>query len=573
MNKRLLPLLALSLLIGCTFAGENGISVHAVSPWNDVNGYTPVVITVNAPREVTLDVRLITTGPSARATIRVAEGRATRQTVLIPPIGQNWLSLHQVQWSERGGATGTASINQRGHTQVRALLVDPKQEVDLPTLEKELGKFVSGSRSSSSDVIERISAEDLPDRWQAYPDWLVLVLTPRGDAALDEAQRTAITQWIRAGGNMVVSTPELARAWLARGVTVGVDPLTTKGAVLGAALNEHNNHDSWSPEQAPVPGTETVPVKTFVFLALAFALLVGPLNLWWVRKRNARHLFLITTPLASFVTCVVLIVASLLSDGVSVKRSAVQVCLIDHPTQQVVRWTGCTYFAAFSRSSLNLEPQTKLRVLDDEFFSSGGSHHYRFTPMTSNLVLDWRDGQVLSGSVIPARLNRQLTYIEQLPERRRLVVERDGAGYRLTNGLGVALLGAAWRDAKGTVWGCTALASGETVALQAASAGVDVPLDLGDGADYAPAAGTNRLTNNLPSSIPAFATFPTSVEHRIGRDLAQAYDQVRQQPLSFIATLAAPMDPLPGPSSIDPLPPVVIACGRLPLTGGPETAP
>lgn len=569
MSKRPLHLIALLMLAGFALSGENGISVHAVSPWNDVNGYTPVVVTVNAPQDVTLDVRLITTGPSARATIRVAEGRATRQTILIPPVGQNWLSLQQVEWSERGGASGSSSINQKGHTQIRALLVDPKQDVDLPTLEKELAKYVSGGHSSSTDIIERISAEDLPDRWQAYPDWLVLVLTPRGDAALDEAQHAAITQWIRAGGNVVVTTPELARAWNARGVDVGVDALTSKGATLGARLNQHNNHDNWSPEQSPVPGTETVPVKTFVFLALAFALLVGPLNLWWVRKRNARHLFLITTPLASFVTCVVLIVASLLSDGVSVKRSAVQVCLIDHPTQQMVRWTGCTYFAAFSRSSLSLDAQSKIRVLDDGFYAVSSSPRYRMSPVASGLQLDWRDAQVLSGSVIPARLNRQIAYIDQMPERRRLVVERDGAGYRVTNGLGVALLGVAWRDAKGGVWNCGALASGETSALQA---GAEVSLRLGDGADYQ-VEGAIGKSANLPASLTAFAPLPNAVEHRIGRDLTLAYDHLRQQPLTFIATLAAPMDPLPGPSSIDPLPPVVIACGRLPLTGGPEAAP
>jgi hypothetical protein len=222
-------------------------------------------------------------------------------------------------------------------------------------------------------------------------------------------------------------------------------------------------------------------------------------------------------------------------------------------------------------------------VLDEEFYSSGGSHHYRFTPMRSNFVLDWRDGQVLSGSVIPARLNRQLTFIEQLPERRRLVVERNGEGYRLTNGLGVSLLGFFWRDQKNTGWSSGPVAVGQTIDLSndpnhvnalplgASSSEVLVDHRVGDPARKALA----QMHANLSTEPVLYpdADLPPGIGNRIGREVGAVYKHIKNQPLTFIATLAAPMDPLPGPSSIDPLPPVVIACGRLPLTGAPEAAP
>lgn len=550
MNLRLLILLA---VVGVLVGADHGIRVEATSPWSDAHGYTPVIVTVSAPKDVSVDVTVLSIGPTARTIIRAPEGRQVRQTVLVPPASQEWFSLNQVEWSESSGARGTVSISGPGHSSTRAYLVDPDQKIELPKLQTALGSVVTSRSTSSSrtEMLGRVDLDDLPDRWQGFPDWLVLVLTPKGDAGLDEAQRAAITTWVQTGGTLVVSTAELVRAWEGRGVRVVFDALTGDAKVLGKTINEQDGAERWAPETTPVPGTETVPVKTFVFLALAFAIVVGPLNLWWVRRRNARHLFLITTPAVSFVTCVALIVASLVSDGVSVKRSAVQVCYLDHRHQQVVRWTGCTYFAAFSRSSLPLDGQAKVRVLDSDLYNSSGYRYGRRPGPALNL--DWRQGQVLSGVVIPARLNRQLSYTEHLPERRRLVIERDGAGYRVANGLGVQMLGLRWRDAQGQAWSCDAVANGEAAALVAVATGVENTLVLdptGEGASLNP-------TGPLPPTI----------GNRIGRDVTQAYDRLREQPLTFTATLAAPMDALPGPESIDPEPPVVIAFGHLPLGG------
>ena len=540
--------LAAIILFACTLpAADHGIRVEAVSPWSDNHGYTPVVVSVSAPRDATLDVSVQAFGPTAQGIIRVSDGRQARHTILVPPANRDWFSLHQLEWNERDGAArGTASISGRGHNPARAYVVDPDQKADLPRLRRLVEQAGSGSRG---DQVEYVAPDELPDRWQGYPDWLVLVLTPRGDAALDQGQRTAIAAWARAGGTLVVSSAELARAWEAQGARVVLDPLTDDAKPLLAAVSANANHENWAPEPTPVPGTETVPVKTFVFLALAFAVVVGPLNLWWVRKRNARHLFLVTTPAVSLLTCVALIVASLLADGVSVKRSAVQVCYLDHRTQQAVRWTGCTYFAAFSRSALELDPQTKVRLLDPELFqSSGYSYRRRSAANGPTLHLDWRQGQLLSGPVVPARLNRQLSFTEHLPERRRLVVERDGDGYRVANGLGAAVLGLRWRDAQGRAWACEDIAAGESAVL--------------------------ALAGEPGKGLSATAPLAPDIGNRIGRDVSLAFDRLRDLPLTFTATLATPMDALPGPAGIDPTPPVVVAFGHLPLgNAGVEAAP
>ncbi|MBA3701096.1 MAG: hypothetical protein H0W78_19780 [Planctomycetes bacterium] len=532
------------MFAGALFAGEHGIQMQAVSPWNDPTGYTPVVVTVDATREIDLDLRIAGDSGSAHATVRVSAGRAARQTILLPPSNSDSTRYQNLEWSGPGGISGSTQISGFNHQQIRCALIDPKQQVIEVDLESALGKLVSSGGSSRRDLVLRIQPQDLPDRWQGYPDWLVLVLTPPGDAVLEEAQRQAIATWTRSGGTLVVTTAELERTWSAQQAAVLLDPLLNVPTVLGDELNQQISRDGWQPFDAPVPGTETVPVKTFVVLALAFAIVVGPLNLWWVRKRNARHLFLITTPLLSFATCVVLIIASLVADGISVKRDAVQVCYLDHRTQQAIRWTGCTYFAAFARSQVELDAQTKLRVLDRADYAARSR---RSRGDGEQLHLDWRRGQVLSGTVLPARLNRQLSYTEHLPERRRLVVSRQGDGYQVVNGLGVALQSVAWRDASGKLWRADAIAVGESAALAAssdadgqASAGAKLPLSAGQ-------------------------TLPNDVANRLGREVAPLFGRVTAEPLTFSAVLAAPMDSLPGPSASDPQPPRVIAFGHLPL--------
>lgn len=550
MSRAIVLLLLGGLLTTSTLAaGEHGIQIHAVSPWHDPTGYTPVVVTVDATREIELDLRISSDGSGARATVRASGGRPTRQTILLPPANNDYVRYQRLEWSGPGGIDGTTQITNFSHQQIRCALIDPKQQVNEADLETALSRIIaSGGSSSRKDVVQRIQPEDLPDRWQGYPDWLVLVLTPTGNAGLDEGQRQAITAWTRSGGTLVVTTPELVREWSARHADIRLDPLSAKPTILGEALDQQLNHENWRPVEAPVPGTESVPVKTFVILALAFAIVVGPLNLWWVRRRNARHLFLITTPLLSFVTCVVLIVASLLADGISIKRDAVQVSYLDHRTQQAIRWTGSTYFAAFSSSQVELDPQAKLRVLDRDDYAS----RYRHSRSDGGqLQLDWRRGQLLGGTVLPARLNRQLSYTEHLPERRRLVVSRSADGYQLVNGLGVGLLSVAWRDGEGNLWHGGEIAAGESGMLIA----------MPDDEPQKPGSSTQRLFAGSP--------LPASFANRIGREIAPLYERVTDQPLTFSAVLAAPMDALPGPSASDPRPPQVAAFGHLPL--GPAT--
>jgi hypothetical protein len=552
--------LVLLMLVGVVTAAEHGstvhanspwakhgITVHATSPWKDARGYTPVIVTASSAEETQLSLRIGFGDASASTVLRLPRGQTVRQTLLLPPTNYEWSHLDGLEWTLPDGTGAKVPVINQG-AQSRVVLVDPLEAVGLPPLVAILSKHSGGGPGVTvSDHIKRIAPADLPSQWQGYPERMALVLTPAGEAALDDRQRAAIATWARAGGTLVTTSPALRELWRGRGIDARNDDLTRDAAELVAALKVLDWQARWQPQHIPVPGTEAVPVKTFVGLALLFTVVAGPLNLWWVRRRNARHLFLITTPLVSLATCLVLIIASLLADGISMKRAAVQVLCLDHRTQQAVRWTGATYFAAFSQSSLALDQQAKMRVMDPDPYN-----YRRRSSLGEALHLDWSQDQQVSGMVLPARRNRQLSFIEPLPERRRLLVEPQGAGWRVTNGLGVAVHSLSWIDGRRQVWSCSG----------ALGVGDSAPLERG-----AAAGPEQGAVNHGPAD--ATADLPAWAIDRLGPCATLAWAGYRDRPFAFVARLERPLDPLPGPAADDMEPPMVLAFGALAPDGVP----
>ncbi|MBA3847838.1 MAG: hypothetical protein H0X45_14510 [Planctomycetes bacterium] len=236
-------------------------------------------------------------------------------------------------------------------------------------------------------------------------------------------------------------------------------------AVLAARLNATQDDRVTVADAHKVPGTERAPIGGFVIVAALFALLVGPVNLWWVRRRDARHLFLVTTPLLSLATCAGLLTYNLIAEGVALRRSARQIAVVDQPQGRAAVWTAATYFGGFAGGDITLDPEAKLLPFEP---GRGDRYNYRYQQQRDNAAygLDWSDGQIATGGWIPARVNRHLAYAELRPLGDRLIVTRDGAGWNATNGFTSTMTELRWRDAQGRWWGCDdALAPGARGAL------------------------------------------------------------------------------------------------------------
>ncbi|GDY14513.1 hypothetical protein LBMAG53_33910 [Planctomycetota bacterium] len=514
-------LLGLYLCAAALAAGDFSASVNVQLPWTDADGYAPAIVAIDPERDATLRLEARCGQDSGTLRVEVQDRRPQRVTVLVPGQEYSYVNLHATD--DRGRSYDVSGSSSHQHRSLDLALVDPDETVKQKALHEFLVKALAGAalpgrhRYSSTagypeDRVDRFPVENLPDRWQGYPCWLVLWLTPAGDRALSAAQRQAIATWSLAGGGLIVSENSQVTAWSRLGarpiLATAADP-----APVAAAIRERLKD---SPDDAPpVPGTDRVPVLAFVVIAVLFAVVVGPLNLWWVRRQGKRHLFLITTPIISAATCFGLILISILAEGIHVRRTVIQAVHLDQTAKRAIGWTGVSYFAGLSTGGLVLDGEDLVTaVLSDEERRQVGQ-----------LSLDWTDGLRADGPWIPSRTNRALRYIQARPDNRRLLIEPVGGGWRVTNGLGAAIDQLLWRDAAGKAWACTALADGASATLTQ------------DG----PARGLTRL--------PQLAN-----QGRLSQGATLVRDAVAKEPFAYQAKLAAPLLPVPGPAGEDVAP-------------------
>lgn len=524
----------LLLLVAIGHAAD--VRVDATCPWEDKDGYTPIVVRIEAliaPVEVSLEARLGNARASDR--LRVELGRPATRTLLLP--SNPGYGSPQLRWSSPAGGDSISVATGIGYRTIGLAVLDPREQVPVPALLKLVeaqapdggGHARGGYRSSSGDRVRRIPVDHLPDRWQGLPAWLSLLTTPEGEAQLDAGQREAIAAWTRSGGRLFTTGRAAQAEWQRLGaVATMLDPAAEEQPALLERLRQVAGEDG-EPAEHPVPGTDQVPTAWFLTLAIVFAIVAGPLNIWWVmRRRRQPWLLLLTTPLISIGTCVLLIIIALVSDGIGRKRSAVQIALIDQGAQRATIFTASTWFCGIAPGAFPLDPEDRLVPMDQADWRSG------YRNERPDLALDWSAGQRALAGWIPARINRQLACTQQRPERRRLALTRNSGSWRIGNGFDVAITELHWRDAAGMAWVARDLGPGMEAAMTPAQAG---PLDI--------AAATQRL----------------------GLDARLALAEATTKPGWWVARLAAPLQTLPGPSAEDAEPVQAWAAGRLHAEG------
>lgn len=469
----------LSLVTWCSFgltAAE--LTVDAQCPWIDYAGYTPVVITVRSGLPTATAVQIEATLYAHRATLamEIPAGGVITRTLLLPGTSRSWGASLNVSWRAPGFSPQQISVSPRGFREVDVVVIDPDERWPLretrDLIAAAVGPNHGDSRSGSSSGVypeSRFSRWDplaMPGSWQGYPAWLSIISTPAGDRALHDGQRAAIAAWTHAGGTLYVTDPGQIAVWQNRGAVVS---LVETSRVI-KRLKSIAQYKERTFEDSPVPGTGRIPVYGFVAIALFFALLVGPANLWWCARTSRRHLILVTTPVISVLASAVLLTYGLVSDGLGMQRSVIQVVSLDQTTGRAATWTAMTIFTGLAPGALALEQNILLTAQDPRVDRYGAE---RESPVT----LHWNATGQQAAGWIPSRVNRQLTFADVRPEKRRLVFAQEGDGWQVTNGFEAVLEELSWEDPQSRFWHLEgSLEGGAAGRLTAGSATVSPPL-------------------------------------------------------------------------------------------------
>ena len=322
----------------------------------------------------------------------------------------------------------------------------------------------------------------LPPDWRALTGVQCFWLTSEEYAGLDAGQQTAIRQWVGGGGNLFVceTAPDQAtRTEFGLSNPAGAEINFGFGSVAwvpydGKLLSVQDTakritglHRAGSPDPglgeakdwplaqaAGVLKLNTLFLTTFI---AAFALLVGPVNLFYFARQGRRHRLFWTTPLISLTASLLLIGVIVLEDGLGGNGSRVALTyLLPSQSEAVVvqeqlSRTGVLLSHNFTaREDLFLMPVDVKAPSGREYHQSG-----RFYGG------DWYASRSLQAqraeAIIPTRARMELLNAEQAG---------SGAAPVVVSSLPMELAELRYTDAAGKFWRGQALRTGERQTLQ-----------------------------------------------------------------------------------------------------------
>ncbi len=307
-----------------------------------------------------------------------------------------------------------------------------------------------GAAGHAAPKVSSLSIVDprrLPTDWRLFSGY-DLLLVDGSLPALDSEAQSSIADFVLAGGNLVVCGGGAMHAGrlldLVRERRTGLghlliledergdDPAALTTSALTKMTGFLSDNES-SPLKrlaaqisAPVhpafavgleiPGVGSAPLRGFLLVVLVFAILVGPVNHFVLRRKRRMGLLLVTVPLGGLCATCLILVWGIVAQGFEVKQAERWLTVLDQPARRASSFGTRTLFAGSSIDRLRPRPGTWVCNMDLADFDSLGEAVLQ--PLT--------DG-TLEGGLVPSRSVTTLGEVSVGPERARLRFRRDGS--------------------------------------------------------------------------------------------------------------------------------------------------
>jgi len=338
-----------------------------------------------------------------------------------------------------------------------------------------LDEMVKQENSANPVFARAFEPAHLPGSWQGYTGLDALLIDLPSWQSLPVNQRQAVISWVRLGGRVDIYTDTDAtlRALNLPGEEEAVDSqrlslgkirlMRWNGLELSDDVLDHYRD---LPERSRILDQEfganwelqkEFGIREFnpaiIFLLLvAFAILVAPVNLFYLAGNGRRHRLFITTPLISLATCLVVVVVILFLDGMGGK--GIRVVFADlqpgdgemrlYLTQEQISRTGVMTNTGFTAESeydinpVNLPPGA-------------------FNPLSQqrNNSVSYEFGQrEFTGGFFQSRSEQAFSIRSIETTRARLEVDHGGAGNSPTvvSNLSNSLANLFYIDQSGETW-------------------------------------------------------------------------------------------------------------------------
>ena len=253
-----------------------------------------------------------------------------------------------------------------------------------------------------------------------------------------------------------------------------------------------------------IPGVGRSPVGSFLVLITLFAIVVGPVNYFVLRRAKRLHAMLVTVPLGAAIATLGLVVYVILWDGLGVQASVHSFTELDQKRGRAVSWSRQSYYAALVPSGGMSFPADAavfpVEMPGDEYSYIGALSRARMR------TLQWGDDQRLASGYLSSRSLSQFLVIASTESRAELrVVPADGEEpLRVENRLGTTVERLLLCGSDGRCYQGANIEPGATVALESVPNSRSTPYrfikDYEDSLPPAePAFGLGSDTSNSPT--------------------------------------------------------------------------
>ena len=380
--------------------------------------------------------------------------------VTLPQPALNLAGSSQVRVYVNGSDWGTAGLSSihSGHSGTSAQSsILCSRSINGQAFCDAIGKkFAKNNKHTPKYNITRSELElpEWSDNWLAYSCYDAILLHASDIAALPTTIREALYQYITAGGVLAVAgTLQMPFGW--KGIPNGNHTDYSKyhtgfGQLLLFKTNEFKNLEvnqmrslldaakatkkPWSStltiEKAikifPVVNDMSLPTRGMFLIMLIFAIIIGPVMLIVLARKNKRIWLLWMAPSFSFIVCVLISIYSMFSEGITPSVRIESMTLLNQKTHRAVTIGMLGLYCPLTPSGgLHLSKQTELSSYITRGYNKG-----------SQKSINWTRDQHLSRGWVSARI--PAFFRIRIPEtrRERLGITKTENGLQVINGLG-----------------------------------------------------------------------------------------------------------------------------------------
>lgn len=247
---------------------------------------------------------------------------------------------------------------------------------------EKLTSSASGGGYYGSPVVEFTRSGTPVQRWSAnsmaYTGVDLMMISEKEMEQMPSAVRSAVNEWVLLGGQLVVlgRNKNYPENW-PRGQVRKDSDITDHSVGFGGILAVGSDPETWtdsvvkqiksSAENASKPYGNSggmsdlnrylrlvdnlnIPLRGFLLLMILYAVGVGPVQIIWLAKKNKRIWMLWLTPLISLSVCVVVVVWSLFSEGITASARFDAMTVLNQKQHQAITISRQGYYSPFAPS-------------------------------------------------------------------------------------------------------------------------------------------------------------------------------------------------------------------------------